>query len=211
VESAVRQAAALRARQGHRIDGAIHHSDGGSQPNTMQYISAKHCLCRGCGRRSELSETPMTGRDDHRALQERMHSCRVSGSYLLGMKCTFPRKEVRIKHGMLHQRRSARRKMTRIVRIDNHPLVGRLLIDVGALTRHYLGGRQRCHRAGQRPTAGQDSRPPSIMLKAGGRSRASRALSSTLTVRWRRSAGGLTRFRLVLAVLSGLVHQPYRP
>jgi hypothetical protein len=80
-----------------------------------------------------------------------------------------------------------------------------------ALTRHYLGGRQRCHRAGQRPTAGQDSRPPSIMLKAGGRSRASRAPSSTLTVRWRRSAGGLTRFRLVLAVLSGLVHQPYRP
>ena len=73
----------------------------------------------------------MTGRDDHRALQERMHSCRVSGSYLLGMKCTFPRKEVRIKHGMLHQRRSARRKMTRIVRIDNHQLVGRLLIDVG--------------------------------------------------------------------------------
>ena len=27
VESAIRQAAALRARQGHRIDGAIHHSD----------------------------------------------------------------------------------------------------------------------------------------------------------------------------------------
>jgi len=32
VESAIRQAAALRARQGHRIDGAIHHSDAGSQP-----------------------------------------------------------------------------------------------------------------------------------------------------------------------------------
>jgi putative transposase len=31
VESAIRQAAALRARQGHRIDGAIHHSDAGSQ------------------------------------------------------------------------------------------------------------------------------------------------------------------------------------
>jgi hypothetical protein len=77
----------------------------------------------------------MTGRDDHRALQERMHSCRVSGSYLLGMKCTFPRKEVRIKHGMLHQRRSARRRMTRIVRIDNHQLVGRLLIDVGVPSR----------------------------------------------------------------------------
>jgi putative transposase len=31
VESAIRQAAALRARQGHRIDGAIHHCDAGSQ------------------------------------------------------------------------------------------------------------------------------------------------------------------------------------
>ena len=31
VESAIRQASALRARQGHRIDGAIHHSDAGSQ------------------------------------------------------------------------------------------------------------------------------------------------------------------------------------
>jgi putative transposase len=31
VESPIRQAAALRARQGHRIDGAIHHSDAGSQ------------------------------------------------------------------------------------------------------------------------------------------------------------------------------------
>ena len=31
VESAIRQAAALRARQGHRIDGAIHHSDAGSR------------------------------------------------------------------------------------------------------------------------------------------------------------------------------------
>jgi len=31
VESAIRQAAALRTRQGHPIDGAIHHSDAGSQ------------------------------------------------------------------------------------------------------------------------------------------------------------------------------------
>uniref|UniRef100_A1UQQ1 Integrase, catalytic region n=1 Tax=Mycobacterium sp. (strain KMS) TaxID=189918 RepID=A1UQQ1_MYCSK len=31
VESALRQAAALRARQGHPVDGAIHHSDAGSQ------------------------------------------------------------------------------------------------------------------------------------------------------------------------------------
>ena len=30
VESAIRQAAALRSRQGHPIDGAIHHSDAGS-------------------------------------------------------------------------------------------------------------------------------------------------------------------------------------
>ncbi len=31
VESAIRQAVALRSRQGHPIDGAIHHSDAGSQ------------------------------------------------------------------------------------------------------------------------------------------------------------------------------------
>jgi putative transposase len=31
VESAIRQAAGLRSRQGHPIDGAIHHSDAGSQ------------------------------------------------------------------------------------------------------------------------------------------------------------------------------------
>ncbi len=31
VESAIRQAVALRFRQGHPIDGAIHHSDAGSQ------------------------------------------------------------------------------------------------------------------------------------------------------------------------------------
>ncbi|MDT5306671.1 MAG: hypothetical protein QOE48_2346 [Mycobacterium sp.] len=36
--------------------------------------------------------------------------------------------------------------------------VGRSTVDRRrcALTRHYLGGRQRCHRAGQRPTAGAD-------------------------------------------------------
>jgi putative transposase len=28
--------------------------------NTLQYISAKHCRCRGCGHRSEASETPTT-------------------------------------------------------------------------------------------------------------------------------------------------------
>ena len=31
VESAIRQAAALRSRQGHPIEDAIHHSDAGSQ------------------------------------------------------------------------------------------------------------------------------------------------------------------------------------
>jgi putative transposase len=35
VESAIRQAAALRSRQGHPIDGAIHHSDAG------QYTSVR--------------------------------------------------------------------------------------------------------------------------------------------------------------------------
>jgi putative transposase len=37
VESAIRQAAALRSRQGHPIDGAIHHSDAGS----AQYTSVR--------------------------------------------------------------------------------------------------------------------------------------------------------------------------
>ena len=53
VESAIRQAAALRARQGHRIDGAIHHSDAGSQYTPIHSVT--HCPCRGCGRRSEAS------------------------------------------------------------------------------------------------------------------------------------------------------------
>lgn len=37
VESAIRQAAALRARQGHRIDGAIHHSNAGSQYTAVHF------------------------------------------------------------------------------------------------------------------------------------------------------------------------------
>ena len=37
VESAIRQAAALRARQGHPIDGAIHHSDAGSQYTAIHF------------------------------------------------------------------------------------------------------------------------------------------------------------------------------
>lgn len=37
VESAIRQAAALRARQGRRIDGAIHHSDAGSQYTAIHF------------------------------------------------------------------------------------------------------------------------------------------------------------------------------
>lgn len=37
VESAIRQAAACRARQGHRIDGAIHHSDAGSQYTAIRF------------------------------------------------------------------------------------------------------------------------------------------------------------------------------
>lgn len=37
VESAIRQAAALRARQGHRLDGAIHHSDAGSQYTAIHF------------------------------------------------------------------------------------------------------------------------------------------------------------------------------
>lgn len=37
VESAIRQAAALRRRQGHPIDGAIHHSDAGSQYTAVRF------------------------------------------------------------------------------------------------------------------------------------------------------------------------------
>jgi putative transposase len=37
VESAIRQAAALRSRQGHRIDGAIHHTDAGSQYTSVRF------------------------------------------------------------------------------------------------------------------------------------------------------------------------------
>ena len=37
VESAIRQASALRARQGHPIDGAIHHSDAGSQYTAVHF------------------------------------------------------------------------------------------------------------------------------------------------------------------------------
>ena len=65
VESAIRQAAALRARQGHRIDGAIHHSDAGSV-NTPQYISARHCPYRGCDPRSEASAMLTTTRSPRR-------------------------------------------------------------------------------------------------------------------------------------------------
>jgi putative transposase len=37
VESAIRQAAALRSRQGHPIDGAIHHSDAGWQYTSVRF------------------------------------------------------------------------------------------------------------------------------------------------------------------------------
>lgn len=37
VESAIRQATALRSRQGHPIDGAIHHSDAGSQYTSVHF------------------------------------------------------------------------------------------------------------------------------------------------------------------------------
>jgi putative transposase len=37
VESAIRQAAALRSRQGHPIDGAIHHPDAGSQYTSVRF------------------------------------------------------------------------------------------------------------------------------------------------------------------------------
>lgn len=56
VESAICQAAALRARQGHLIDGAIHQSDAGSQHIALH--SVRHCPSRACGRRSAASAAP---------------------------------------------------------------------------------------------------------------------------------------------------------
>jgi putative transposase len=41
VERALRHAATFRARQGHPVDDAIHHSDAGSQGSTPQYITAR--------------------------------------------------------------------------------------------------------------------------------------------------------------------------
>ncbi|MGY4646570.1 hypothetical protein ACVWWN_000366 [Mycobacterium sp. URHB0021] len=60
VESAIRQAAALGARQGHRIDGAIHHLM--PDDSTSQYVWARRSPCRGCGPRSEASVMPTTTR-----------------------------------------------------------------------------------------------------------------------------------------------------
>jgi putative transposase len=37
VQKAIRQAAALRARQGHPLDGAVHHSDAGSQYTSVRF------------------------------------------------------------------------------------------------------------------------------------------------------------------------------
>ena len=37
VESAIRQAAALRAREGHQLSGVVHHSDAGSQYTSVHF------------------------------------------------------------------------------------------------------------------------------------------------------------------------------
>jgi transposase InsO family protein len=47
VEHALRHAVVFRPRQGHPFDDAIHHSDAGSQGNTLQYISPRRRCCPG--------------------------------------------------------------------------------------------------------------------------------------------------------------------
>jgi putative transposase len=53
VESAIRQAAALRSRHGHPIDGAIHHSDA-----IRAWDSVSHCHFRDCDPLLAASATP---------------------------------------------------------------------------------------------------------------------------------------------------------
>ena len=79
VESAIRQAAALRARQGHRIDGAIHHSDAGSQYTAIHFGETLSLsgLRPSIGSVGDAYDNAL-GRDDHRSLQERMHPGRFT-------------------------------------------------------------------------------------------------------------------------------------
>jgi len=58
VESAIRQVAALRARQSRRIDVPSTTLTPG--PDTRQHISARHCRCRGCVAQLEVSAMPTT-------------------------------------------------------------------------------------------------------------------------------------------------------
>jgi transposase InsO family protein len=56
VESAIRQAAGFRVRQGYPLaGGTIHHSDAGS-PSTPPCISPRHSCWPGCSPRSAPSE-----------------------------------------------------------------------------------------------------------------------------------------------------------
>ena len=74
VESALRQAAALRSRQGHPIDGAIHHSDAGSQYTSVRFgetLSLSGLTALDRQRRRRLRQR--AGRDHDRAVQERVH------------------------------------------------------------------------------------------------------------------------------------------
>jgi hypothetical protein len=65
VESAIRESAALRARQGHRMDGDIHHSDAGSKSaNTFAETLRLSCLRPSIG----LSDMPTTLRSRRRPL-----------------------------------------------------------------------------------------------------------------------------------------------
>ena len=74
VERAIRQAAALRARQGHPISGAaIHHSDAGSQYTSLRFAQTLHARrAQRLGRvgRGRLRQRP--GGNDNRAVQDRM-------------------------------------------------------------------------------------------------------------------------------------------
>ncbi len=73
VESAIRQAAALRARQGHRIENGIHHSDAGSQYTSVRFGETLTLSGLRPSRQCRRRLRQRACRDHDRALQERMH------------------------------------------------------------------------------------------------------------------------------------------
>jgi putative transposase len=97
VESAIRQAAALRFRQGHPIDGAIHHSDARSQYTSVRFGETLSLSGLQPSVGSVGDAYDCRRRDDQRAVQERMHPC---GLPVSPRATTHPRRR-RIHHRRL--------------------------------------------------------------------------------------------------------------